>query len=225
MSATVDTTITLPFPFRDTAGALVTGKVDSDFTKVAYLASNGATTATVTVAAIAGQSGRYGATFTPSATGLWAVEIECTHAGQTYRWSEDVEVVTAAQADPAAALAAATLTHVSPYDAITSTLTLVQGDDYLTANGTQQDWTNASWSALGLDGVGVTVAFTAIVAGIVVLTKAMTVVTATTVRLQLTTTETGALPLGEPCGRFEVNAVLAGGGKRKLVSGPLTVTN
>lgn len=47
MSAVVNVSLTDPFTFLNLANAVVTGKVNGDFTKSAYLASIPATTATV----------------------------------------------------------------------------------------------------------------------------------------------------------------------------------
>jgi ABC-type uncharacterized transport system ATPase subunit len=72
----------------------------------------------VTVAAVTGQSGNYAASFTPTATGHWRLALSCTHSGYTYRWTEEVEVVTAAQADPAGALSGGSRTLVILTDEI-----------------------------------------------------------------------------------------------------------
>lgn len=100
MSNVVNVAMVETWTFLDTANALVTGKVNGDFTKTAYLASNPATTASVTVAAVSGQSGDYSATFTPTAVGRWKLNVSCLHSGTTYRWEEVFDVVTAAEANP-----------------------------------------------------------------------------------------------------------------------------
>lgn len=92
--------------FRDTADAIVTGKVDGDFTKVAYLISAPATTVPVTISTDSVIPGQYPLSFTPSIVGHWKVLISCAHGSPayTYRWEETFEVLTAAQDDPLTAL-------------------------------------------------------------------------------------------------------------------------
>lgn len=104
MAYVVDTAIHDPFPFRDNAFALVSGKVNGDWTKIVL--KDGATSAVVvTVSAVSGQSGYYDPSFTPNAVGKWRVFLTVTHSGTVYNFESDTyEVVTAAQADPAKAV-------------------------------------------------------------------------------------------------------------------------
>lgn len=102
MSVVVDTVFTTAFSFYDNAGDLVIGKVDSDFTKTAYLVSAGEVTATVTVDDVPGQDGDYSASFIPTAIGRWKIKVSCLHTdGVTYRWEEDVDAVQSSAASPA----------------------------------------------------------------------------------------------------------------------------
>lgn len=98
ITAVVSTVTYIPFTLLDLAGDPVTGKVNADFTKSAYLVSTPATTATATVTENA--SGTYRISFTPTVVGIWHCTWSVTVDGETVRYEETVQVVTAAQADP-----------------------------------------------------------------------------------------------------------------------------
>jgi hypothetical protein len=145
IEAVLNAALSIPFTFEDDFGALVTGKVNGDFAKAAYLASAPATTATPTVAAVSGQSGDYAVTVPAnglSVAGLWRVNASCLHSdGVTYRFGWNVQVKTAAQADPVAYLAGASVELVSPLSADGGTLRLIQGDSYAAAQSRSLSWT------------------------------------------------------------------------------------
>lgn len=102
ITAVVSTATRIPFTVLDALGAPVIGLAGS-VTAIAYLLSNTATTLTPTVAEI-GSTGSYILTFTPTATGDWYVLWSAPVDGDTARYEETVEVRTAAQADPMAAV-------------------------------------------------------------------------------------------------------------------------
>jgi hypothetical protein len=126
IEAVLNAALSIPFTFEDDFGALVTGKVDGDFAKAAYLASAPATTATPTVAAVSGQSGDYAVTVPAnglSVAGLWRVNASCLHSdGVTYRfgWNVVVKGVTVAKTP----LTGTNLASGAP--TITATLTKIE---------------------------------------------------------------------------------------------------
>lgn len=103
LTAVVNTAISIPFTLLDDLGAPETGKVNGDFTKSAYLVSTPATTASPTVTENA--SGTYRIAFTPTVVGIWHVTWSVSVDGETVRFEETVQVVTAAQNDPFSVLA------------------------------------------------------------------------------------------------------------------------
>jgi len=233
----INTAITDALTFLDTAGSLVTGKANGDFTKTAYLTSTPATTATVTVTTDSAITGEYPISFTPTAVGRWKVRVSCTHNGHTYRWEEVYDVITAAQADPAAALADASTgikasilnattagasdgtvlgallrigrgtAYVTAPVAETTAIEVRQGDDYLNADGRALEWAT--------DAAGdwptltdATVAFTAAhVYGSDTFTKAGTVVTATGATKRVRVELTAAETTGLQSGRWTYELV------------------
>lgn len=235
MAYVVNAAIIETWTFLDTSNAVVTGKADGDFTKTAYLTSNPASTTTVTIATVSGQSGDYGATFTPTAVGRWKLKVTCAHNGYTYRWEETLDVLTPAQADPAAALASTvsavetiagriTPERVARLDLITTgrittrqpvavdgTISLRPGESYLAADGRQIDVTSDGWP--GLDGATIIFTITALGAAAATVSKTASTVAATapdqTVRIELTTAET-ALLSRTGVYRYSIDAVISG---------------
>lgn len=86
-------------------------------------------------------SGDYDLTYTFPSVGTWRVTSTATIDGEPATDITDVQVETAAQADPAAALAAGTVTVVSPLSPDGGTLRLIQGDSYAAAQSRQLSWT------------------------------------------------------------------------------------
>lgn len=186
------------------------------WTATATLVNDGTTTAALTLTEI-GSTGRYRPSFTPSAVGVWALEYSATIDGVTAYFGQSVQVKTAAQFDPAASITASGVTVSSPV-ATDQTITLVRGDDYLNADGRAP-----SWSVSSPDLTGATVAFRIFTyAGATVLSKTMTN-GVTTVRVDLTSSETAALSLGSPAYRYEIVATLADTSTATLVSGTVWV--
>jgi len=103
LTAVVNQSISIPFTLLDSLGDPETGKVNGDFTKSAYLVSTPATTASPSVTENA--SGTYRIAFTPTAVGIWHVTWSCSVDGETVRYEETVQVVTASQGDPLSASA------------------------------------------------------------------------------------------------------------------------
>ena len=217
MIAVVGQSVTVPMPFTDASGAGATGLA---VTATARLAGS-ATTAVVTVTERG--SGEYDASFVPSAIGIWSFVAATTIDGEAAGWVESVQAVTAAQFDPAAQLAAGTVTVLSPVDALTGDATVYQGDDQQAADSRSLDWSESSWPDL----TGASITLTAHHERDPRLTATATgsVVTPTgedkTVRVELTSAETDALTPGPYA--FRVKATLASGNIVTLVVGTLTV--
>lgn len=122
MSTVVSTLTTLgTFPFRNAAGALVTGKVNADFTK--RVLKDGAVSAVAaTVTEVATLSGYYSTSLTPTAVGNWTVIVEYT-ADPTFAWTESFDVIPAA-ADGAALATAIAAIMDQPVSDFTDSTTL-----------------------------------------------------------------------------------------------------
>ncbi|MCC7413845.1 MAG: hypothetical protein IT495_19680 [Gammaproteobacteria bacterium] len=223
------------FPLTDASGALVTGKVNANWTKL--VKRNGATIAdTVTVTEDSDDAGYYTATVVPSQTGVYTVILLVTVDGATKRFlSDPIHVITAAQADPAAALASTvsavtTLTErltsarAARLDLITTgrittrqpvsvdgTISLRPGESYLAVDGRQIDLTSDGWP--DLDGATITFAITALGAASATIIKAAAIVAATapdqTVRIELTTAETALLSRSGVY-RYSIDATIGG---------------
>lgn len=198
----------------DVDGEPVTALVDGDWTKAARLIG-GATTAVVTIEHVA--DGEYDISFTPTAVGNWAVTYSVTLDGDdepTRFTPQLVQVQTAAQADPAAALAATDITVVSPVSE-TSDIALVIGD------AAALSWDSDGWADL----TGDTVTFQAykvVTDGAVFATALAVTVTdageaTQTLAITLSGTQTDDFKPGVLY-RYEVNAEDAG----TLVSGSLS---
>lgn len=101
------------------------------------------------------------------------------------------------------------------------TATIIQGDTYSAAANQTLNWTSSDWPSV----TGATVTFTGIIDGEAVLTKSMTVVSATQVRLVLTAAEAAAIT-SVGVGRYKIVAELAASaGTRTLANGKLIVTD
>lgn len=98
MIAAVNTSVAIPILILDINGDGATGLT---VTATARLAGS-TTTASVTVTERTG--GEYDLAFTPSAVGQWIVVASATVDGDPFTDVELVQVVTAAQFDPAASL-------------------------------------------------------------------------------------------------------------------------
>lgn len=202
MIATVNTNVAVPAYFTNALGAGATGLA---VTGTARLAGSATTTAVVVTERGAGF---YDLAFTPSAAGQWFVIASTTIAGNAAAWTETVTVVTAAQFDPAASIAAAGVAVVSPVDPVTLRLTLYRGDDAPCA------WTVTSPDLTGATGTLTIRTF----AGVAALTKTVSIV-GTAVSVTLTAAETAALALGTSRYTYETTFVLGSGATRTLIAG------
>lgn len=164
-----------------------------------------------------GSTGSYRATAVVAAAAIYTVIAGSGPPYLDYECRE--EVITPAQADPAAALSARSLAVASAV-ATNLTITLVRGDDYLNADGRA-----LAWSVSSPDLIGATVTLTIrTYAGVTVLDKAMTV-SGTTVQVDLTAAETAALELGTPKYKYEIVADLAGETTATLATGTVWVVD
>lgn len=214
MQAVVNQALTIPMYFEDATG---TGKTGLTVAAAARL-SGSTTTVSGTVTERTG--GDYDAAITLTSVGTWLFKGSTMIDGDAALWTETVEVVTAAQADPAASITASGTTVVNAV-ATSGRITLVRGDDYLNADGRALSWTVSSPN---LTGASATLTIRTY-AGATVLAKAMTVVGATTVRADLTHTETAAMALGTPAYTYEIVATLSGGGTATIASGTVWITD
>jgi hypothetical protein len=223
MSYPVNALITGTFTLLDQAmpPAGVTGATFA--TKTAILSTNEATTTTLTVTELSG--GKYRFTFTPTAVGDWDCLVVYNAGGLYRRFEGTYNVVTADQADPIASTRAAKLDSLGAAGVTFSgpvanggSATVYAGDDYLNADGRALTWSSSVWPSL----TGATVTLTARTANrTVLLTKTGTVLSANSVRVDLTKADTALAAGVYP---FVVSAALSGSAdKVTLVDGWLTV--
>lgn len=126
--AVVNQPANVPFLLRQFDGTPITGATDGTAyatDPVVKLLPSGATTITPTITEIG--AGWYSAVFTPTATGDW-LYYHVYDADND--WSETVQVETAAQADPAAALEGFVATATATVSDTSTDLTLRRGDTY-----------------------------------------------------------------------------------------------
>jgi hypothetical protein len=98
MAFIVNERIDASFQILDNSDVAVTGLTEADFdTFEAYLLPSGATTAILTLTEVVGGNGEYAASFTPTVTGVWAINA-IFHEGQLDRrqFTGDYEVESAA---------------------------------------------------------------------------------------------------------------------------------
>jgi hypothetical protein len=213
MSYAVGDTVSFVATFRNPDGSAATGLTVTAFSKDAYTKAGASITfPTLSAFAEIGVTGRYRATAVAAAAGIYTVIARATgeYLFPDYECGP-VEVVTAAQADPLGASVAGyaagtagdrlarigtgTATLTAPSAPSSSAIAIRRGDDY-TVGGAHGafEWSEDAWAAYGLDEGAVTWRMRSI--GSVVLSKALTVVDAETVRLELTDAETTQLRYG-----------------------------
>lgn len=134
-NAIVNVSTAIPLLILDALGV---GKTGLTVTSSARLVGS---TTTVTATVTERTNGEYDSAFTATSVGLWRVISTATVDGDPFVDATDVQVLTAAQADPAAALATARVTLVSPVTATGDRITIYQGDDYQAAESRQLSWT------------------------------------------------------------------------------------
>lgn len=215
---TVGTAIPDDFYLADTAGTAITGASAAAFT-VTATRMGGAETATVTVSEDAG--GWYLTTFTPTAAGRWALRVTYDDGTTSRIFSETYDVTEANDAETVAATVAARLRRqvvtVTAPVATTGTVELVQGDDYLAADGRALDWTSTGWPDL----TGASVEWQVSLRGTETVYPA-SVVDADTVRVELTAEQTAALTPRQ-LRTYQLVATLPGGSIVTLTRGELFV--
>lgn len=216
MSVAVNTAAHVPLRITQFDGTAITGATTAAFSTppTAKLLPSGAATAAVTLTEIGG--GWYSADFTPSAVGTWLVSwvYDADNDG-----GETVRAVTAAQFDPAATLAASVVTVNAPV-ASDQTVRLVRGNAYLNADGRAVAWSVASPDLTGASATLTVKSY----AGATVLSKAATIA-GSTVRVNLTASETAALELGTPKYKYSLIATLSDGSPATLATGTVWVTD
>lgn len=222
----------------DTSGSPVTTKINADWTK-SCKKRGAATTVTLTITHDA--NGIYDITGTFTETGTYYANYSVVVDGITQRFTQTVQVVTAAQADPATGLAALPVGGTSGTwgaalalvrsnvvdgvvpEALDASLRITQGHDYLLADDRHFLWTTneaATWPTL----TGAAIEFV-IDQRIRDATAPGAVVQATgvnkSVRVELTQSFTRALRTGRFV--FGVEATLASGSRIGLVGGTADV--
>jgi hypothetical protein len=205
-SAVVNVATSIPITLYDADGV---GRAGLTVTSVARKAGSATTVSATSVPDRS--NGDYDALFTFPSVGTWRVTSTATIDGQTATDLTDVEVETAAQADPASVFQAGSISVATAVTPSTLRLTLIRGSDYLNADGTALAWTVTSPSLVGATATLRIFTY----AGVTVISKAMTI-SGTTVRADLTSTETAALSLGTPAYKYTIIAVLSGGSHRTL---------
>lgn len=239
---TAGQTALIKVTLTDRLGNAITTAADSDFTEsINHEASDGTITA-ATVGTWTHQGGGvYHGPISNAAAGKYSGTVRYTGTPfHLFTW--DADVLTAAQADPAAALAATVtparmakldilgtgrqVVVTSPVSADAQTLTLVQGDEYSANSGQPITFTepDTGWPILTDATVQLIIRNRV---GASVITDAGTVDVATgdakQVSFALSGTQTGALEIGRDRYPFAVVATLSGGQDRTLVRGSVTV--
>lgn len=122
MATPVSTVISYPIDLLDYSGVAITGKTTSDFaTRLAYLSTNVATTAAMTITELQGALaglGKYLMQFNPGVIGIWDTLLIYNAGGVTRRFGPSFQVVTADQFDPIASTRAVRIDNL---DAAVST--------------------------------------------------------------------------------------------------------
>jgi hypothetical protein len=120
---------------------------------------------------------------------------------------------------------AGNVTYTAPVNPNTGNLTLIRGDDYTEETGrTLPAWSSSDWTPYNLlTAEGVTFRAKSKHYGTTVFEKAVEVVSATQVRLELTSAETATFGIGRDAMRFDIEAELAGGEIVTLVQGTIHV--
>lgn len=174
-------------------------------------------------------NGDYDLTYTFPSAGRWRVTSVATIDGDPAIDITDIDVVTAAQDDPVAFLAAGEIVVISPVNAVTGAVTLFQGDDYLDVDTRSLNWATTSagqWPDL----TGASIAFRAThpTDKSRTFTAAGSVTTPTgstkAVRVELTKTQTAAFLTPSEGYPFQVVATLANGDVATLVDATMVVT-
>lgn len=121
-------------------------------------------------------------------------------------------------------LGAGSVTITAPVNAISGDLEIVRGDDYTVSSGRMlPEWSSAEWSVFDLL-AATSISFRAKTRySETIFTKAAQAVSATLVRVELTTAETSALVVGRDAYRYDLEAVLAAGDVVTLAQGHISI--
>jgi hypothetical protein len=216
MAYVVNTAVSIPITLYDANGA---GRSGLTVTSTARLAGS-ATTVSATSVTDRG-NGDYDITITFPSVGTWRITSTATIDGETVPDTTDVQVETAAQADPAAALAAVDITLVSPLSPDGGTLRLIQGDSYAAAQSRQ-----ISWDLTGQPDLSAATTTLLIKVGSATVSKVITPTNpasgSPTLTATLTKVETASLDAAQ-IGVFDVSAAI-GSDELTLIRGKVYVT-
>lgn len=201
---TGDTLVWIIGPVLDDSGAAVTG---ASFSAVSALKPDG-TSFAPTYTEIG--SGVYKATFVSTVRGLWFLYSQATVLGVVYPDSGSVTV------EDGVTIGTATVV-VSPVST-SGDVAITAGDSYLNADSRALTWTSSSWPSFASATATMTVKNRL---GAIVLTKSVTLASATSIRVDLTATDTA---LTSDSYRFAIVATLADSMPATLVSGGFSVT-
>jgi hypothetical protein len=175
---------------------------------------------TVSASAVADRgNGAYDLTILFPTVGTWQITASATIDGEPAIDITDVQVVTAAQADPAAALAGVAVTVVSPLSADGSSIHLVQGDSYAATQSRQIAFDLSGQPDLTGATVTLVIVCGATLTKIVAVTDAGLSTQAGSV--QLTVADTASLSPAA-AGSFELSAT-AGSDRWRMLSGTVAV--
>jgi hypothetical protein len=215
---TVNTAIQTSLYLTDSAGDPLTGADLGDFTATATRLGS-TTTAQATISERSG--GLYALSFTPTAAGFWELFVTYDDGTTARQFADTWEVTAANDAETitdavAARLRRAVVTVTAPVST-TQTVTLMQGDDYLAADGRALEWTSTGWPDL----TGAAVTWQVGLRGSETLYP-VTVVDAATVRVELTTAQTNALT-PRVVRTYQLVATLTNGSVVTLTHGELFV--
>lgn len=215
-------------PIIDASGAVVSNAVSAGQLTIIALYDSGGTDQSGGSTLIYLGNGVYQVSKTLSgsaALGNWTLLAAWNNTVEPVRrYSGTFQVVTEQQADPMASARGAKLdllgqglTTITAPVASGGDVTIIAGDDYLNVDGRALAWTSTTWPALTSGSAILTIK----AQGIVALTKTMTVVDASHVRVDLTKTDTA--PLGSGGYRLAVVATLADASIVTLVNAGLSV--
>lgn len=229
MADVVNAPVIDDFVLTDYSGAPITGKTTLDFaTAIAYLKSDPETTEDLAITEQGGVlagTGTYMASFETATADKWGMVVVYNAGGVVRRFTGTFTVITAAQADPAGALAGATIVTGSPV-AVTGEVDIYRGDAYASADARQLPWEITDASTIpDLTGATVTLYATHTANKSVSFVASGSVVTPTgstrNVIVQLTSEQTVALLDGEYA--YSVVATPASGRPFTLAADTLTV--
>lgn len=212
MSAVVNVAMSIPILILDANGS---GKTGQPLTSTARLVGS---TTTISATVTERTNGEYDVAFTPTSVGLWRVISTATVDGSAFVDTTDVQVITAAQADPVSALAGVSVTVTSPV-ASNGDVTVYQGDDQQAVDSRSLDWSASNWPDLTGASIVLVGDFVANAVHTISATGSVTTPTGSgkAVRVELTSTQTDALKPG--AWTIQVIATLANGHVVTLVGG------